>query len=79
MKEMKRNILVKRRRKKKASPFGQFSVIDYKDTSKLKRFITERGKIQTRRSTGLCAKSQRVLVQAIKRARIMCLLPNVVE
>ena len=79
MRDIKKNILIKRRRKKKTNPLGQFTLLDYKDTDKLSRFITDRGKIQTRRNTGLCAKSQRVLVQAIKRARIMCLIPFVVE
>ncbi len=49
--------------------------IDYKDTAKLKRFRTERGKIQPRRSSGVCAKHQRQLAMAIKRARMMALLP----
>jgi len=49
--------------------------IDYKDTMKLKRFLTERGKIQPRRTSGVCAKHQRELAMAIKRARMMALLP----
>jgi len=49
--------------------------IDYKDTAKLKRFMTERGKIQPRRTSGVCAKHQRQLAMAIKRARMMGLLP----
>jgi len=49
--------------------------IDYKDSQKLKRFITEKGKILPRRTTGTCAKHQRVLAVAIKNARIMALLP----
>lgn len=49
--------------------------IDYKDTAKLKRFMTERGKIQPRRTSGVCAKHQRQLAMAIKRARMMALLP----
>ena len=49
--------------------------IDYKDTMKLKRFLTERGKIQPRRTSGVCAKHQRELAIAIKRARMMALLP----
>lgn len=49
--------------------------IDYKDTLKLKRFLTERGKIQPRRTSGVCAKHQRQLAMAIKRARVMALLP----
>ena len=49
--------------------------IDYKDVNKLRRFLTERGKIQPRRTSGVCAKHQRQLAMAIKRARVMALLP----
>ncbi|MBQ7307845.1 MAG: 30S ribosomal protein S18 [Clostridia bacterium] len=51
--------------------------IDYKDTQKLRRFMTEKGKILPRRQTGVCAKHQRQLANAIKRARYMALLPYV--
>ena len=53
--------------------------IDYKDADTLRRFITERGKIHPRRITGTCAKHQRALALAIKRARIIALLPFVAE
>ena len=53
--------------------------IDYKDADGLKRFTTERGKILPRRITGTCAKHQRDLTVAIKRARNICLLPFVTE
>ena len=49
--------------------------IDYKDVAKLKRYITEKGKILPRRQTGTCAEHQRALTVAIKRARNMALLP----
>lgn len=49
--------------------------IDYKDVAKLRRFITERGKILPRRISGTCAKHQRQLTVAIKRARNIALLP----
>ncbi len=52
-------------------------VIDYKEPRALKYFITERGKIIPRRITGTCAKHQRALTLAIKRARIVALLPFV--
>lgn len=52
-------------------------VIDYKDEKSLKYFITERGKIIPRRISGTCAKHQRSLTQAIKRARTIALLPFV--
>jgi small subunit ribosomal protein S18 len=53
--------------------------IDYKQTDVLGRFITDRGKIRARRRTGTCAKHQRQLSVAIKRARHLALLPFVVE
>lgn len=49
--------------------------IDYKDIAKLRRFISERGKILPRRVTGTCAYHQRALTVAIKRARHLALLP----
>ncbi len=52
--------------------------IDYKDASLLRNFITERGSILPRRRTGTCARHQRKLSRAIKRARYMALLPFVV-
>lgn len=52
-------------------------VIDYKDPAKLRRYISDRGKIEPRRKTGTCAKHQRALALAIKRARHLALLPYV--
>ena len=49
--------------------------IDYKDTAKLKKYVTEKGKMLPRRMTGVCAKHQRLLSGAIKRARLVALLP----
>ena len=49
--------------------------IDYKDPAKLRRYISDRGKIEPRRRTGTCAKHQRALAGAIKRARHLALLP----
>jgi small subunit ribosomal protein S18 len=64
--------------KKKVCKFcTQKLKIDYKDADGLRRFITERGKILPRRITGTCAKHQRALAEAIKRARVMALLPFV--
>lgn len=51
--------------------------IDYKDTGKLRKYVTERGKIMPRRMSGVCAKHQRELAIAIKRARTVALLPYV--
>lgn len=71
----------KRRKKKKVCRFceDKTKTIDYKDIKKLQRFMTERGKILPRRVSGTCAKHQRALTVAIKRARIMALLPFVKE
>ena len=53
--------------------------IDYKATAKLRRFMSERSKILPRRTTGTCAMHQRQLTEAIKRARVVALLPYVVD
>ncbi len=70
-----------RRAKKKVCMFCVDKVdhIDYKDTAKLKRYISEKGKIVPRRISGNCAKHQRQLTVAIKRARTIALLPFVAE
>ena len=68
-----------RRRKKVCVFCGKDNVIDYKDTAKLKRYVSERGKILPRRITGNCAKHQRALTVAIKRARHISLMPYVAE
>ena len=68
-----------RRRKKVCVFCGKDNAIDYKDTNKLKRYISERGKILPRRITGNCAKHQRALTVAIKRARHIALMPYVTE
>ena len=54
-------------------------VLDYKNPEQLKKFINERGKILPRRVTGTCAKHQRKVTEAIKRARTVALLPFTVE
>ena len=51
--------------------------MDYKDAEKLRNYITDRGKIAPRRRTGTCAKHQRIVARAIKRARHLALLPYV--
>ncbi len=66
------------RRRKKVCVFcadKNHSEIDYKDTNKLKRFVSERGKILPRRISGNCAKHQRALTVAVKRARHIALMP----
>ena len=63
--------------KKRLSPIKPGDPIDYKDVDLLKKFITDRGKILPRRLTGLTSKHQRDLTNAVKRARIIALLPFV--
>jgi len=53
--------------------------IDYKDVNKLRKYVTERGKILPRRISGTCAKHQRCVTEAIKKARIVALLPYTSE
>ena len=69
------------RRRKKVCIFcaDKVEFIDYKDSNKLRKFISERGKILPRRISGTCAKHQRELNTAIKRARQAALLPYVTD
>lgn len=67
------------RRKVCAFCVDKIEQIDYKDAAKLRRFITERGKILPRRISGNCAKHQRQVTIAIKRARNIALLPFTAE
>jgi len=70
------------RRKKKVCSYctEKIDFIDYKDTARLrKNYISERGKILPRRVTGNCAKHQRTITQAIKRARHVALLPYTID
>jgi ribosomal protein S18 len=71
----------RRGRRKKSCYFtvNKIDYIDFKDVELLKKFISDRGKIMPRRTTGTCAKYQRKLTIAIKRARQMALLPFVAE
>ena len=64
------------RRKKRVCTFcaEKMDIIDYKDTARLRRLVSERGKILPRRVTGSCAKHQRTLTTAIKRARHVALM-----
>ncbi|MGA3038229.1 MAG: 30S ribosomal protein S18 [Vulcanimicrobiaceae bacterium] len=70
-----------RRPKRKICNFcaEKTDAIDYKDTTRLRKYISERGKILPRRISGNCAKHQRGLTTAVKRARIIALLPFVAE
>nr|YP_009295780.1 ribosomal protein S18 [Schimmelmannia schousboei]AOM64715.1 ribosomal protein S18 [Schimmelmannia schousboei] len=60
---------------KKSSPIKSNDILDYKDIDLIRKFITEQGKILSRRSTGLTAKQQKKMTQCVKRARILALLP----
>jgi ribosomal protein S18 len=72
-----RNSAKMRRTKRKVCAFCMDKVefIDYKDINKLRKYVTEKGKILPRRISGACAKHQRSLTDAIKRARNIALLP----
>ncbi|PZO56054.1 MAG: 30S ribosomal protein S18 [Phormidesmis priestleyi] len=65
--------------RRRVSPIQPDEKIDYKDVDLLRKYVTERGKILPRRITGLTSKQQRDLTKAIKRARIVALLPYVNE
>jgi small subunit ribosomal protein S18 len=66
---------------KKSCPFcaDKELKLDYKNTDLLRRFVTDRGKIKARRKTGACAKHQRAVSEAVKRARHIALLPFVAD
>ena len=68
-------------RRKKVCQFcaDKAETIDYKDVDKRKKYVTERGKILPKRITGTCAMHQREVTKAVKRARIVALLPYVAE
>jgi small subunit ribosomal protein S18 len=70
-----------RRPKRKLCNFcaDKLDDLDYKDTTRLRKFISERGKILPRRISGNCASHQRALTTAVKRARVIALLPFVVQ
>ena len=69
------------RRRKKVCVFcgDKNNTIDFKDVNKLKRYVSERGKILPRRITGTCAKHQRALTVAVKRARHIALMPYTLD
>ena len=70
-----------RRPRRKVCDFcsNKVEFIDYKDVNRLRRYISERGKISPRRMLGTCAKHQRQMAEAIKRARAIALLPYTVD
>lgn len=72
---------IKTKRKRKPCGFciDKMMALDYKAVEKLKRYITDRGKIVPRRNSRVCAKHQRILALAIKRARYMGLIPHCMD
>ena len=79
--EKENNFRGARRPRPKVCSFcvDKVEAIDYKDVAKLRKYISERGKILPRRITGNCAKHQRALTVAVKRARHIALMPYVAE
>ncbi len=79
--EKKKQVIKRRAKKRRVCAFcvDKVDVLDYKDLSKFRRFVTDRGKIVPRRNSGICAKHQRALAEAIKRARFIALLPFCVD
>lgn len=71
----------RRRKRRKVCAFcaDKIDVVDYKDTGRLRRYMTERAKILPRRISGNCARHQRQLTRAIKRARQIALLPYTID
>ena len=70
-----------RRKKRRVCGFcvDKFYAIDYKDVPRLRKYINDRGKIAPRRNSGTCAKHQRILAMAVKRARFMGLVPHCMD
>lgn len=79
---MEKKVHIKRRMKRRKVCFfcaEKTNILDYKDTNYYRRFITDRGKIVPKRNSGVCAKHQRKVAQAIKRARHVGLIPFCVD
>ncbi|MBV8082646.1 MAG: 30S ribosomal protein S18 [Candidatus Eremiobacteraeota bacterium] len=81
MRKPKKKNGVDRKPKRKVCSFcvDKIDAIDYKDVPKLRKFVSERGKIVPRRISGTCAKHQRALTSSIKRARVIALLSFAAE
>jgi small subunit ribosomal protein S18 len=75
--KLKKRVNKERKPKRKVCSFCVDKVehIDYKDAPRLRKFVSERGKILPRRISGSCARHQRALTAAVKRARVIALLP----
>lgn len=68
-----------RRRRVCSLCVDKVEIVDYKDLIRIKRFITDRGKIVPKRNSGVCAKHQRQVAEAIKRARFIGLVPHCID
>ena len=79
MEKAPRNNNPRKRRKVCQFCVDKADYIDFKDSAKLRKYVSERGKILPRRTTGVCAMHQRELTEAIKRARQIALLPYVTD
>ncbi|MSR88483.1 MAG: 30S ribosomal protein S18 [Candidatus Margulisbacteria bacterium] len=80
--DQEQKVFVKRRMKRRKVCFfcaEKIEVLDYKDTQKFRRFLTDRGKIVPKRNSGVCAKHQRMVATAIKRARYIGVLPYTMD
>jgi small subunit ribosomal protein S18 len=74
--------LIKRRvKRRRVCHFcaDKINLLDYKDVEKFQRYISDRGKIAPRRNTGFCAKHQRILAEAVRRARYMAIIPHTTD
>jgi len=78
--DKKKQIKFKRNRRRRPCPLcvEKVDFLDYKSED-VRRFITDRGKIASRRMSGACAKHQRVIAEAVKRARQICLIPTIIQ
>ena len=72
---------IKRRKRRRVCFFcaNKIDLLDYKQTDVYKRFVTDRGKIVPKRNSGVCAKHQRMVANAIKRSRYMGLVPYSID
>jgi small subunit ribosomal protein S18 len=77
----KEQVIRTRKRRRRVCGFcvDKAEVLDYKDLDKMRRYITDRGKIVARRNSGACARHQRMVAEAIKRARFVGLVPYCVD
>ncbi|MDE2481835.1 MAG: 30S ribosomal protein S18 [bacterium] len=76
----KRSVKERRPKRKSCNFCGDKAIdISYRDVNRLKKYVSERGKIVPRRISGNCAKHQRLLTVAVKRARVIALLPFVAD